>query len=229
MTRLMTLQAWSKESSTAQCESNKDSKRTPEDIANYRTPTRITFALPLYTFLHCSPVSSELLPWLNQTIAYITVWCFTSAVISCTAQGCATYFNPDAKHSSVRPALALLKASLFLQLVPNAAVLCILVAVFLVRRKNTQVTEAGAGLRRPLHMFVLSLLILMSLMVVRNVFRTVQIFSSSLSKIWTDEVYFWVFEGAVMVCFTALFHILHPAQYVSLGYGTGQTAGCGQE
>jgi len=186
-----------------------------------------TFAIPLYTFLHCSPVSSELLPWLNQTISYIVVWCFTSAVISCTAQGCSTYFNPDAKRSSIKPALALVKASLFLQLVPNAAMLCILVAVFIVRRNNVNNTDTAAGHRRQLQMLVLSLFGLTTLMILRNVFRTVQIFASSLSGIWTEEAYFWVFEGCVMVCFTALFHVLHPAKYVSLGYGTGQNAGCG--
>jgi hypothetical protein len=74
---------------------------------------------------------------------------------------------------------------------------------------------------------VFSLFALVALLVVRNVFRTVQAFASPLSDIWTQEAYFWVFEASVMVCFTALFHVVHPAKYVSLGYGCGQGGRCG--
>lgn len=184
---------------------------------------RPTFALPLYTFLLCSPLSGDLLPRLNQTISYIVVWAFTSAIISCTAQGCATYFNPDATQSSISSALALTKASLLLQLAINGAVLCILVVVLITRRKATDDAERNRSAR----MLVFSLLVLMALLVVRNVFRTIQIFASPLSEAWTIEAYFWVFEGSVMVCYTALFHVLHPAKYVTMGYGCGQTGRCG--
>ncbi|EXJ60674.1 hypothetical protein A1O7_04827 [Cladophialophora yegresii CBS 114405] len=201
------------------------------------------FALPLYTFLLCSPVSTELLPWLNQTISYIVIWALTSAIISCTAQGCATYFDPAAKRSAITSALALLKASLFLQLSLNAVVLCVLVVVFMNWRNGrsngshrgisgllTEDADAVGGRRGPTarssHIFVVSLLGLTVLLVVRNVFRTVQVFMSPLSGVWVDEAYFWVFEACVMVCFSGWFHVVHPARYVSLGYACGLGGPC---
>ena len=43
-----------------------------------------------------------------------------------------------------------------------------------------------------------------------------------------DEEYFWVFAGDVMVVdFTALFHVFHPAKYISLEYGDAQDERCG--
>ncbi|ETI24475.1 hypothetical protein G647_03844 [Cladophialophora carrionii CBS 160.54] len=178
-------------------------------------------------------IATELLPWLNQTISYIVIWAFTCAIISCTAQGCATYFDPDAKRSSLSSALALLKASLFLQLSINAAVLCILVVVFLSRRTDRSnsgglLTQDAVGQRGPRssHIFVVSLLGLTALLVVRNVFRTVQVFMAPLSGIWVEEAYFWVFDASVMMCFTGLFHVVHPARFVSLGYACGLGGRC---
>jgi len=186
-----------------------------------------TFALPLYAFLICSPFSSELLPWLNQMVSYIIVWAFTTATISCTAQGCSTYFNPDAKASTISSALALLKASLLLQLSLNGAVLCLLVVVLGSKLRKITGDDNAMGHHQSMRTLLFLSFALTVLMVVRNIFRTVQIFASPLSAIWTNEAYFWVFEASVMVCFSTLFHVMHPAKYLSLGSGCGQAGRCG--
>ncbi|KIW29147.1 uncharacterized protein PV07_04983 [Cladophialophora immunda] len=167
----------------------------------------VIFTLPLYKFLLCSSVTTELLPRLNLTISYIMIWTFTSAVISCTAQGASTYFNPDAKKGTVTSSLALLKASLFLQLAPNGAFICLLL-LLLFRQ------DANAARRRAL---LMSSFVLMALICVRNLFRTIQLFSSPRSRPWTDEAYFWVFEGCVMLSYTVLFHVLHLGKFVPTG------------
>ncbi|KIW92708.1 uncharacterized protein Z519_06556 [Cladophialophora bantiana CBS 173.52] len=168
-----------------------------------------TFTLPLYIFLLFSSVTIELLPWLHPTLSYITIWVFTSAIISCTAQGAATYFNPDAKKGSIGPAHALLKASLFLQLALNGAFACVLVNLLF--RRN-----ATANRRRGL---LLSMFVLIALICVRNVFRTIQLFVSPRSPLWTNEAYFWVFESCAMLCYTVLFHTLHLGKYAPPGFG----------
>ncbi|OAL38003.1 hypothetical protein AYO20_02836 [Fonsecaea nubica] len=177
------------------------------------------FTLPLYMLLllYSATVAESSWPRPNLTLSYVVIWTFFSAVISCTAQGASTYFNPDASTGAVRSALALLKASLFLQLAPNAAFLYVLLRWLwsLVRRRNGDVDVAVAAARhRP---FLSVLLALMALVCVRNVFRTVQLFVSPRSPLWTAEAYFWVFEGAVMLGYTVLFHVAHPGRLVPTG------------
>ncbi|OAP64581.1 hypothetical protein AYL99_00553 [Fonsecaea erecta] len=167
------------------------------------------FTLPLFKFLLCSSIIADLLPRLNPTISYIIIWTFFSAVISCTAQGASTYFNPDATQGTVRSALALLKASLFLQLVPNGASVCVL--LHLLFRQDSNAVRCRT--------LLLSLFVLMALVFLRNAFRTIQLFVSARSPLWTDEVYFWVFEGCVMLCYTVLFHALHPGKFAHMGVG----------
>ncbi|KAH0840677.1 hypothetical protein FOPE_05979 [Fonsecaea pedrosoi] len=168
---------------------------------------RPIFTLPLYMLLLLYSVTAAESSWprLNLTLSYVVIWTFFSAVISCTAQGASTYFNPDASTGAVRSALALLKASLFLQLAPNAAFLFVLFRWLWL---------LVAARHRP---FLSALLALMALIFVRNVFRTVQLFVSPRSPLWTAEAYFWVFEGAVMLGYTVLFHVFHPGRLVPTG------------
>lgn len=133
--------------------------------------------------------------------------CFNSAVITCTAQGAATYFSPDQTDGAIKSGLALIKASLILQLFMNAAFLCIL----WITRTQQQTRE------RIITTFVF--LALMGLIIVRNLFRTIQIFASPLSQLWLKEVYFWIFEACIMLAFTTLFHVMHPAKILRIGCG----------
>ncbi len=69
--------------------------------------------------------------------------------------------------------------------------------------------------------------VLIALVIICNIYRTVQIFAGPGSRLWTSEVYFWVFEAVVMLLYTAIFHVMHPAKYISLGYGTGRNTSPG--
>ena len=123
---------------------------------------------------------------------------------------CETILRPR----SSRAALALLKASLFLQLFLNGALLCTIVGLHFSR-------EVSTTHRRKV---LLLLFVLTTLVCMRNVFCTVQAFAASGSSIWIHEAYFWVFEGVAMLVFTGLFHVMHPAKYIEMG----AESGCGE-
>jgi hypothetical protein len=52
-----------------------------------------------------------------------------------------------------------------------------------------------------------------ALILVRNLFSTIQIFLPSDSPAWTVEAYFWVFDATPMLAYTIFIHIMHPAKY----------------
>jgi hypothetical protein len=58
------------------------------------------------------------------------------------------------------------------------------------------------------HVYIFFLLVM-----IRNIFRTVQIFMPSNSLVWTAEVYFWVFDALPMLAYTFLFNLFHPGRY----------------
>jgi RTA1 like protein len=139
----------------------------------------------------------------------VIISCFNTAVITCTAQGASTYFSQTASSNMITSGLALIKASLFLQLIFNAAFVGIL--VLLQHRQNIGYHQRDQKITT----VMLTLYALIGLILVRNVFRTVQIFVSPLSPLWTVEAYFWVFEACVMLAYTTLFHVMHPAKYLT--------------
>ncbi|KEF50955.1 uncharacterized protein A1O9_12994 [Exophiala aquamarina CBS 119918] len=165
------------------------------------------FTIPLYIFLIRLFVTAPTPAWLRPQLYIIILTCFNSAVITCTAQGAATYFSPDQKDGAIKSGLALIKASLILQLFMNAAFIYIL----WVSRNQQQTRERTIA--------TVVLLALMCLVIVRNLFRTVQIFASPLSQLWVKEVYFWIFEACIMLAFTTLFHVMHPAKILRISCG----------
>jgi hypothetical protein len=139
----------------------------------------------------------------------IGTW-LTSAIIALTAQGTSSFFSPNASDGSVRSGLALLKASLIMQLFLNVAFIAVIATFYhrcssqgIFRRSEEQSTK----------IISIALCISTTWILVRNVFRTAQIFLPSDSPAWTAEAYFWVFDATPMMAYTVLLHILHPAKY----------------
>ncbi|KAK5046941.1 hypothetical protein LTR84_007295 [Exophiala bonariae] len=158
------------------------------------------FTVPLYIFLIRLFATGPTPAWFRPQLYTIIMTGFNSAVITCTAQGAATYFNPDQTDGAVKSGLALIKASLFLQLFMNT------VFIYLLWTTRTQQQTREHTVTTTV------LLVLICLVIVRNIFRTVQIFASPLSQLWMKEVYFWIFEACIMLVFTTLFHVMHPAK-----------------
>lgn len=165
-----------------------------------------TFTVPLYIFLIRLFVTAPVPAWLHSQLYTIIIVCFNSAVITCTAQGAATYFSPDQPDGAIKSGLALIKASLILQLFMNTSFIYIL---WVVTRAQQQTRERIIA--------TVVFLVLICLVIVTNLFRTIQIFSSPLSQLWLNEVYFWIFEACIMLAFTTLFHVMHPAKILRIG------------
>lgn len=145
------------------------------------------------------------------SLCTISIFLFT-AIISLTSEGTSTFFSNEANDNTVSSSLAVLKASLILQLFLNVVAVAVLASIYrpgatqgvLPPRKAWRVRIAG-----------ISLSIALALVLVRNLFRTVQIFLPPSSPAWTVEGYFWVFDATPMLAYTAVFHALHPAKYLS--------------
>jgi hypothetical protein len=153
----------------------------------------------LFFFVSKHPQLSPLWSW---TPSFICTVLF-SAVISLTAQGASSYFNPNATPGSAKSGHALLEASLVLLLVVSICFLGILgefhrrcsrAKVFVENKRNMDivlVTLYAAGL----------------LLLVRDIFRTSQIFSPTDSLSWKESL-FWGFE--VLPLFLCLFLLNVP-------------------
>jgi hypothetical protein len=148
-------------------------------------------------------------------LSWIGAW-LTSAIITLTAQGTSSFFSPNASDGSVRSGLALLKASLIIQLFLNVAFITV-VAIFYRRCSSEGTFQQSEGQR--IKIGTIALCISTAWVLVRNLFRTAQIFLPSDSPAWTAEAYFWVFDATPMIAYTVLLHILHPAKYFQMQGG----------
>ncbi|KIX02299.1 uncharacterized protein Z518_08239 [Rhinocladiella mackenziei CBS 650.93] len=173
-----------------------------------------TFTLPLYlTFLRMLTARPTLI-LIPPSPIFIVVSCFNTAIITCLAQGAATYFNPRASENAISSGLALIKASLFLQLFLNGAFIYILTLV-----QKRQTARNLSHYQRDRAIAALTLLTMMGMILVCNIFRTVQIFVSPTSSLWTAEVFFWVFDACMLLSFTVVFHVMHPGKFLSVNSG----------
>jgi len=135
-----------------------------------------------------------------------------SADISLTAQGTANFYNPDASSSTVRANLAVVQASVVLLLSANVLLLGIL-GLFHHRCSKSGVFFEDANKRiKPLIFMLFGLGVLILL---RNLFRTVQIFSSADDLIWRREVFFWVFDALPSLVCMLILNALHPTKFVT--------------
>lgn len=150
---------------------------------------------------------------------------FTSAIITCTAQGAATYFIPSsAPNAPAHPSgRRLVQASLFLFLTVNATFFTIL-GLWYQRQTTTRYRSELLAPHSPVRRVVRTICILQCIIVVRNVFRTVQIFQAPSSGVWLHEGWFWVLEVGILALMSLIWHVRWPAREVALTGG-----GCGAD
>lgn len=115
---------------------------------------------------------------------------------------------------------SLIKTSLILQLV---VALCFIMLAGVFHRRCSRHGVSNKQLVNTLATLYVSI----SLIVVRTIFRTVEYFGiaeyrfsdpdfdpMSMSPLLRYEVYFYVFEGALMLCNNVMFNIRHPRRYL---------------
>jgi hypothetical protein len=140
----------------------------------------------------------------SSTLSGIIMLILT-AIISLTAQGTANFFNPDAASSTVRSSLAVLRAGVVLLLVANIAFLVIL---GLFHRRCSITGSLRQENNKQVKVLIFALYAAATLILTRNLFRTVQIFSSPHAAVWRTEAFFWVFDGAPSLICMLILHVL---------------------
>jgi len=171
----------------------------------------ITFP-PYFFLLHLLATHFSPLP-IRPKYVHGAVIGFFAAIISTVSQGTSSFFNTSATDGAISSGLALLKASLIMQLFLNVFFITI-AAIFYCRCSSKGILQQSGGRSIKIVTFTLSISIALAL--VRNIFRTVQIFLPSDSPAWTAESYFWVFDAIPMLAFTLLLHALHPGKYIQI-------------
>jgi hypothetical protein len=153
------------------------------------------------------------LPRLWSTTIYGLVILLISVIISLTAQGTSNFFNPHASPHIVRSDLAILKSSLVLLLFANISFLGILGSL---HRRYSLLKASDGNANRNIRILAFTLYTAGILVLARNIFCTVQIFSPSDSPAWKIEAFFWVFDASPLLISTLLLNLLHPARLVSM-------------
>lgn len=176
----------------------------------------IPLYLALYGLLtiHSSPI-------IIRSIYWLIIISFTSTLISITSQATAAFFNPDASAGAVSSGLAMLQASLVMQLFLNFAF--IVTIAILYRYWYSQVVfqpNAEQRAKTLINIFLISI----TLLLIRNIFSTTQSFLPSNSAAWTVEAYFWVFEVTPLLAYAAFFLVLYPAKYLYIRGGTSSAS-----
>ncbi len=108
----------------------------------------------------------------------------------------------------MKAGLAVLKASLILLLFFSLAFIGIL--LFYRRRFAEEGLESSENYK--IKSVTLALYTSATLIVIRTIFRTVQVFSPSSSLIWKSEAFFWVFDAVPMLVCTVVFNVWHPGR-----------------
>jgi hypothetical protein len=135
-------------------------------------------------------------------------------IISLTAQGTANFFSPSTPPDAIRSSLDILKASLILLLFSNISFLGIL---GLYHRRCSTAKVFHESTKRRVKIVVFTLYASGLLILVRNIFRTVQIFSPSYSLAWNTEAFFWAFDASPLLICMLLLNTLHPGKLVLVG------------
>jgi hypothetical protein len=142
-------------------------------------------------------------------LSYAVMMLVFTADIPLVALGTSNFFNPNASKSLIHSDLAVLKGGVVMLLIFNLIFLYILVAFHLACSRQAGFAESA---NRNFNLFILSLYTIGTLLLARNLFRTVQIFSHPSSPAWTVQTYFWVFDTCPLFISTVLLNVLHPGK-----------------
>lgn len=160
-------------------------------LANYILLGRLLYYIPYLAPMHPGRV--------------ISTFVGLDAVIGAlTANGAALVSNPSNSASKVRSGRDQFRASILLQLF--CFIGFILIEILFHRRCIKARNIVTPRLRT---LFVL-LYVSSGLILVRNIYRVIEVFEGIDGYIAHHESFFWVFDGALMIINTVMFNIIHP-------------------
>jgi hypothetical protein len=102
-----------------------------------------------------------------------------------------------------------LEASLILLIV---CIICLVAFLELFRRRLSAANAFDANRKSKLRLLIIAFYTASALIFVRNIFRTVQIFSPLDSAIWTMEPLFWAFDAAPLLIATVVMNVFYPGK-----------------
>jgi hypothetical protein len=144
-----------------------------------------------------------------QHILWVVLMLLFTLDITLISLGTSNFFNPDAAPSLIRSDLAVLKAGVVVGLVLNLIFLAVLVVFHLA---CSRAAAFATSANRNLKLFTFLLYAIGTMILARNIFRTVQIFSPSDSPAWRVQAYFWVFDACPLLISSLLLNVLHPGK-----------------
>lgn len=142
--------------------------------------------------------------------AMFCIWSiYMCAIISITSQGASTFFKSNASHSTITSARAEIQASFILQLVLN---ICFFIILALFQRRFSKAGSFEGTDKTKVGNLSLTLYTLGALMLVHNIYRTIQIFSPASSAAWKTEALYWVFDAVPLLLFSLILNVVQPVR-----------------
>lgn len=124
-----------------------------------------------------------------------------------TANGAAKVSSLDNSPTELRVGRGLLRASIILQVV------CFLAFVTLEATFHRRCLRANI-LNKRLRMIITLLYASSALILIRNIYRVVEVFQGYTGYLQTHEAFFYVFDGALMVINSVMLNIYHPMMFL---------------
>jgi RTA1 like protein len=164
-----------------------------------------SICIVLLQLMHIKPLLARY--W--HYILWVVVMLLFTADLSLVSLGTSNFFNPTASPSLIRSDHAVLKAGVVIGLILNLVFLDVLIAFHLSCSRAAVFAESA---NRNLKLFVFLLCTIGTMILARNIFRTIQIFSPSDSPAWRVQTYFWVFDACPLLISSLLLNVLHPGK-----------------
>lgn len=177
------------------------------ELQNYHILGRVLYYVPYHSPLHPGRV--------------LTTFGFVSMIIeSLNGWGASYSANQSLSHSQMAAGHALIKTSLILQL---AVISCFVILASFFHRRCRKAGAMNGRLRNSM----MTLYVSTGLILARTIFRTIEYFGiaeyrftdpdfdpQSMSPLIRYEVYFYIFEGSLMLINSYLFNFRHPRRYL---------------
>lgn len=126
-----------------------------------------------------------------------------------TGNGAAKVSNPDSSVTQLRIGRGLIRASILLQVV------CFLAFVTLEATFHQRCLRANI-LNKKLRMIITLLYTSSAIILIRNIYRVVEVFQGYTGYLQTHEAFFYVFDGALMLINSVMFNLYHPMMFLPL-------------
>lgn len=126
-----------------------------------------------------------------------------------TANGASLVSNPSNSPAKIKVGKDLLRASILLQV---GCFLCFVALEVVFHRRCIRANILGLKLRAIVYLLYISSAIIL----IRNVYRVVEVFQGYSGYVANHEAFFYVFDGALMLINSIMLNVYHPMMFLPL-------------